>query len=219
MRITTASMAAVLGLLLAPTAFAQEEKPKPADATVKKAVILNPNLATAEKLAELPHMTEAVAAGILEKRPFLGMDKLHTLIGEKLTEEQRDELYPKLFIPINLNAAKREEILLIPGVGRRMAHEFEEYRPYTNIGQFRREIGKYVDKTEVARLELFVFIPRDLNTATEEQFKSIPGVGNRMVHEFIEYRPYTNIEQFRREIGKYVDKKEVARLERYVFIK
>jgi hypothetical protein len=39
-----------------------------------------------------------------------------------------------------------------------------------------------------------------------------------MLHEFKEYRPYKAIEQFRREIGKYVDKREVARLERYVTI-
>jgi hypothetical protein len=39
-----------------------------------------------------------------------------------------------------------------------------------------------------------------------------------MLREFKEYRPYKNIEQFRREIGKYVDKKEVARLERYVAV-
>jgi hypothetical protein len=37
-----------------------------------------------------------------------------------------------------------------------MAHEFEEYRPYANIEQFRREIGKYVDEKEVARLEQYV---------------------------------------------------------------
>ena len=47
----------------------------------------------------------------------------------------------------------------------------------------------------------------------------IPGIGNRMKHEFEEYRPYRNIEQFRREIGKYVSKEEVARLEQYVTIK
>jgi hypothetical protein len=39
-----------------------------------------------------------------------------------------------------------------------------------------------------------------------------------MLHEFKEYRPYTAIDTFRREIGKYVDKDEVARLERYVKI-
>jgi len=40
-----------------------------------------------------------------------------------------------------------------------------------------------------------------------------------MVREFKEYRPYDNIEKFRKEIGKYVNQKEVARLERYVTIK
>ena len=45
---------------------------------------------------------------------------------------------------------------------------------------------------------------------------TIPGMTSRMVHEFEEYRPYTSMEQFRREIGKYVDAKEVARLESYV---
>ena len=37
-----------------------------------------------------------------------------------------------------------------------------------------------------------------------------------MLHEFMEYRPYESMEQFRREIGKYVDDEELARLERYV---
>ena len=40
-----------------------------------------------------------------------------------------------------------------------------------------------------------------------------------MLREFKEYRPYKAIDQFRREIGKYVSKDEVARLERYVVIK
>ena len=39
-----------------------------------------------------------------------------------------------------------------------MAHEFEEYRPYVDMDQFRREIGKYVDEDEVARLERYVAI-------------------------------------------------------------
>ena len=62
----------------------------------------------------------------------------------------------KLFVPVNLNTASREDILLIPGVGQRMLHEFLEYRPYKSIAQFQREIGKYVDKTELARLEKYV---------------------------------------------------------------
>lgn len=178
--------------------------------------VLYPNLAGEKELLALPHFNAKLAQEILDKRPFLNMTTLDTLLRQSLSKEQLAELHPKLFIPINLNTATREEILLVPGVGKRMAHEFEEYRPYRAMAQFRREIGKYVDEKEVARLEQYVFVPINLNTASDEDILSIPGIGKRMLHEFKEYRPYKNIEQFRREIGKYVDKKEVARLERYV---
>ena len=62
-------------------------------------------------------------------------------------------------------------------------------------------------------------VPIHINTATDAEILKIPGVGPRMLREFKEYRPYTSIEQFRREIGKYVDKAEVARLEKYIVIK
>ena len=97
-----------------------------------------------------------------------------------------------------------------------MAHEFDEYRPYVKLAQFHREIDKYVDDDELARLEQYVFVPINLNTASDEDILTIPGLGDRMLREFKEYRPYTDIEQFRREIGKYVSEEEVARFERYV---
>ena len=141
---------------------------------------------------------------------------LHALLRQSLNADQLRELYATLFVPINLNSASRDEILLVPGVGPRIAHEFEEYRPYRALAQFDREIGKYVDDDEVARLEQFVFVPINLNTASDDDILSIPGVGSRLLHEFKEYRPYQRIEEFRREIGKYVSDDEVARLERYV---
>ena len=184
----------------------------------QNADVLNPNQAGEAELLALPHLDEALVDAIMDGRPFLSMTDLDAVLAESLSEEERAELYARLFIPLNLNTAGREEILLVPGVGERMAHEFEEYRPYRALAQFRREIGKYVDDDEVARLERYVFVPIDLNTASDEDILSIPGVGERMLHEFKEYRPYRSIEEFRREIGKYVDDDEVARLERYVTI-
>ena len=130
--------------------------------------------------------------------------------------EQREEVYQHVFRAIDLNSASDSEIMLIPGMSGRLAHEFEEYRPYRSLEQFRREIGKYVDADEVARLEQYVFIPLNLNEASADDIASIPGMTPKMVHEFEEYRPYRSMEQFRREIGKYVDPDEVARLESYV---
>jgi DNA uptake protein ComE-like DNA-binding protein len=59
----------------------------------------------------------------------------------------------------------------------------------------------------------------NLNTATAEEFlNTIPDLGNRMVNEFMEYRPYVSIQQFRREIGKYVDEAQVTAYEQYVYV-
>lgn len=59
----------------------------------------------------------------------------------------------------------------------------------------------------------------NLNAATGDQYLSaIPGFSARMVREFLEYRPYVSILQFRREIGKYVDDAQVAEWEKYVYV-
>jgi DNA uptake protein ComE-like DNA-binding protein len=179
--------------------------------------VLNPNLATAADLERLQGLDASLARAIVDARPIADALELATVVGT-LTDEQRSTLFDRLFLPLDLNSASRDEIMLIPGMTARMAHEFEEYRPYTSLEQFRREIGKYVDANEVARLEQYVFVPLDLNSASREAIMTIPGMTARMAHEFEEYRPYTSLEQFRREIGKYVDANEVARLERYVTI-
>lgn len=187
----------------------------------------------------------------------------------------------------NLNSASEEHFLGIPGAGEKMAHEFEEYRPYTSIGQYRAEIGKYISEDDVAALEAYLFVPVDpneadaetlqqlpgvnadtvealiagrpyadsaafltalegtagselaaaastflapeagpvatwpkynLNAASEQQFLSIPGAGDKMAHEFEEYRPYSSIGQYRAEIGKYISPEDVAALERYLYV-
>ncbi len=181
--------------------------------------VINPNVVDEDQLTGVAHLDDALVAAIVDQRPFADTLELNALLSQSLNEAQRAELYAELFIPINLNTASGIEILLIPGMSNRMAHEFDEYRPYTSLVQFRREIGKYVDEDEVARLEQYVFVPLDLNSASRQDFAGIPGVGNRMVREFLEYRPYQSMEQFRREIGKYVDDDEVSRYERYMTIR
>ena len=181
--------------------------------------LLNPNLASSDELAAVPGLNNTVVEEILAGRPFLSMLEFHAAIEGHVSENTYDQLYGALWVPIDLNDVTNEEILLIPGVGNRMLHEFEEYRPYIALPQFHREIGKYVDDEELARLAQYVYVRIDLNSASEAEILSIPGVGPRMQHEFEEYRPYAAMAQFSREIGKYVDDEEVDRLARYVEIR
>jgi DNA uptake protein ComE-like DNA-binding protein len=183
---------------------------------VGQSQLVNPDLASEKDLLALPHMNAAVVKSILEQRPFLKMADLHALLSKTLSKEQLADLYGKMFVQVNVNTASDEEILLIPGAGSRMTREFRDKRPYKTLAQFRNEIGKNADPKELARLEQYVFVPINLNSASDDDILSVPGAGRRMVREFKEYRPWTTFEQFRKEIGKYVDKKEVARLEKYV---
>lgn len=195
--------------------------PLPASAQLGRQMgLIDPNVATEAQLLAVPNMTAPIVKELMAKRPFMNIVELNTwLLTQGLTQEKLNEAYTKMFIHVNLNLSPRAEILLIPRAGTRMAREFDEYKPYAGYAQFRREIGKYVNEQEVAHLEQYTFIPIDLNTASDSAILSIPGSGPRVLREFKEYRPYPNIEKFRREMAKYWNEKEVARLERYVYVK
>ena len=59
----------------------------------------------------------------------------------------------------------------------------------------------------------------NLNEVSADQLLStIPNFSDRMTREFAEYKPYISIQQFRREIGKYVDEAQVTEWEQYVYV-
>ena len=200
----------VMTLVIAAGAYAQ---------VGKSLGVVDANTVAEKDLLTFPNMTPAIVKGLIEKRPFASITELHAyLLSQNLTAAQAMEFYTKAFVHINLNTATSEEILLVPGAGRRMTIEFPEYRPWKTWAQFDKEISKYVGQEATDKLKQYVFIPVKLNTATDEDILSIPGAGTRMVREFKEYRPWKTKEQFDREIGKYVGAKETARLWRYVVI-
>jgi len=96
------------------------------------------------------------------------------------------------FTLINLNTATAEQILSIPGTGNRMVREFEEYRPYISITQFRREIGKYVDEATIAGYEDYVFVPVDFNAADAATLAQIPGLDESAAEQLIAQRPFAD---------------------------
>ena len=129
----------------------------------KQPALVDPNVAGEKELSTVTHVTPAIAKTIVARRPYKTVVELDAVLKEQqLTPEQIVEVHRTLFVPLNLNSASDDEILAIPGIGKRMLHEFKEYRPYTSMQQFRKEIGKYIDKdkreAELARLERYVFI-------------------------------------------------------------
>lgn len=80
------------------------------------------------------------------------------MVAGKAPADQMPALYAAVFVPIDLNTGTDDELMTIPGMSARMIHEFGEYRPWKDLTQFDREIGKYVDASEVARLRSYVTV-------------------------------------------------------------
>src|SRR6188508_1206365 len=115
--------------------------------------VVDANTAAEKDLATMPRMTPAIAKALVAQRPFDSIVELNKfLLGQGLTAEQAMEFYARAFVHINLNTATSEEILLVPGAGRRMTREFAEYRPWKTYAQFDKEIGKYVGAEATAKL-------------------------------------------------------------------
>ena len=119
---------------------------------------LDPNAASREQLMTVPGMNAAAVDALIAGRPYANMIAADKALAAHADAAVRKQVYAQVWKPIDLNTATKAEIMLIPGVGEKMHHEFEEYRPYKDIAQFDRSIGKYVDKTELARLRSYVSI-------------------------------------------------------------
>lgn len=98
---------------------------------------------------------------------------------------------------LNLNTVTGDELLTtIPDFGNRMVREFDEYRPYVSIQQFRREIGKYVDEAQVAFYEEYVYVPVQINDSDAATVMQIPGVDAGAAEAIIAARPFDSIDTF-----------------------
>jgi DNA uptake protein ComE-like DNA-binding protein len=106
---------------------------------------------------------------------------------------------------VNLNTASADDFLAaIPGLGNRMIREFEEYRPYISIQQFRQEIGKYVDESQVTEYEKYVYVPIAFNESDAETLQQIPGLDASEAAALIAGRPYATVEDFLTALSQYI---------------
>lgn len=117
---------------------------------------------------------------------------------------------------LNLNTASSEDFGTIPGVGENMIHEFEEYRPYVSISQFRREMGKYVDSTMIAGYEGYVFVPVHRNDSDAATLMQIPGLDAGEAESLIAARPYESNEAFLQALSEYISEEQMTAAEHFL---
>jgi DNA uptake protein ComE-like DNA-binding protein len=118
---------------------------------------------------------------------------------------------------LNLNTATANDMLsTIPGFGNRMVHEFEEYRPYKSIQQFRREIGKYVTPEQVADYEKYVYVPINENDSDAVTLQQIPGLDASEIQTLIAGRPYASRDAFLAKLAELVSPADLVIAKTYL---
>jgi DNA uptake protein ComE-like DNA-binding protein len=114
------------------------------------------------------------------------------------------------------NTATEAQLARVAGFTTALAKAVVAKRPYARMADFDAVVRATLDSAASREAYKHVFVPIDLNTATDAEILMIPGAGRRVLREFKEYRPYKAMAQFAREMGKYWDKDEVGRLAKYV---
>jgi DNA uptake protein ComE-like DNA-binding protein len=118
---------------------------------------------------------------------------------------------------LNVNTASGDDLLkTIPGMGKRMVHEFEEYRPYKSIQQFRKEIGKYVNAEQVADYEKYIYVPISVNDADAPTLQQIPGLDATEAQALIAARPFASNDAFLTKLAGSVSDAELAVAKTYL---
>jgi len=115
---------------------------------------------------------------------------------------------------LNLNTVSGDELTAgIPNFPGRMIREFQEYRPYVSIQQFRREIGKYVGDAQVAEYEKYVYVPISYNSSDTETLQQIPGLDATEADTLISARPFATQDDFLSKLSEYIsaDELEIAK--------
>lgn len=187
--------------------------------------LIEPNVAADTAIAALPGLNADIAAALKAARPILSAVVLDSILASKaIAKAARTTLYARMFVHVDINRGTDAEFMLIPGMDAKKLAAIKAKRPYADFAAYTAEMTKAANAAEAGRIEQYLFVPIELNTHTEaimDTFASI-GVGTRRwKREFVEYRPWTSMEQFDREISKYVraTPNELHRLKRYVYIK
>jgi DNA uptake protein ComE-like DNA-binding protein len=173
-------------------------------------VPVDPTNPDADTFAQLPGLDSDEAKQLADSGPYADDAAFITALGSLVSAEQAGLASAFLastaapeatWVKYDLNQITSDQILSIPGAGEQMTHEFDEYRPWTTIGQFRAEIGKYVGDDVVAGYEKYVFVPVSPNDADADTLMQLPGVDEDKANALIGSRPYADNTAFLTALG------------------
>ena len=153
-------VAAVVEKVVAAADEAVEEAVEEMAASFATGALIDPNTASADVIAAIPGISAELAQQVISARPYTTPSELNAVLKEVVNDSELKVIYGAMFVKVDLNTGSNADYQLIPTTlsPKKLAHEFEEYRPYSSMEQFGREMSKYVSDEEVDFLQRYVTI-------------------------------------------------------------
>jgi DNA uptake protein ComE-like DNA-binding protein len=93
---------------------------------------------------------------------------------------------------LDLNSATEQKLQELPGIGEAYAKRIVSGRPYESVKDLAKIGIPAATITKIA--PLVTAKPLDLNTATEDRLRELPGIGEAYAKRIIAGRPYKSLE-------------------------
>ncbi len=119
---------------------------------------------------------------------------------------------------IDPNVAQERDLLVVSGLRPEVAKAILKSRPFMSMAEFDAFLGRVLDRDQRRAIYLRLFLPVNVNTTTDEEWRLVPGIGAHMLMDFKANRPFRSLASFSQEIGKYLPAKDAAQLMQYVFV-
>jgi DNA uptake protein ComE-like DNA-binding protein len=182
-------------------------------------VPVDPASSDADTFAQLPGVSADIADQLTSGAPYAD-DAAFLAALSSVVSAEFAALAPRFlastaaatatWIKFNLNTASDDQFLTIPGIGEKMLDEFNEYKPYSSIVQFRQEIGKYVDESQVSDWEHYVFVPVNIASADAETLMQLPGASDEDANSLVDSVPFADAAAFEAVLGSLVSAEQLA---------
>ena len=140
-------------------------------------------------------------------------------VAENATMEEAtssDDATAETATVLDASTATEAELAGVEGISPELATAIVGGQPYANAIDLNTVLTRMASEEEAAAIRERVFVPVNLNDTTREELALIPGIDDKMIHEFEEYVPYDDMAEFDREMAKYIDADEIARYRQYV---
>ncbi len=153
---------------------------------------VNINVATLDELQTLSGIEPEIAQAIIDGRPYEKVEDLLQVQG--IDEEKLKKIQNMITVkPLIISLATLDELKALPGIEPEIAQTIIDGRPYEKVEDLLRVEG--IDEEKLEQIRNLIQMRMNINSATLNELKTLPGIGPQLARAIIEGGPYEEVDE------------------------